>query len=431
MNRFLIFIFSIAIVSSVMSQEVPQTVVFSAVVRNSDNEIIANSPIDVRLTFLEGGQYGTPVYCAVHRTTTNSMGSMTVKLNREVLSCGCNGASVMSFEDIPWVNGVYWMQVEYRTDTTGSFLLLGRIELASTIYAFVADKTLELVDVGFSADGVHDGDVLGYNEDTRQFVPVTLAHDPEVSNLAEVLAVGNSAEERSITGLSFPVDAQDAVSKSYLDSLVSAYVNIIDSLGGSLTTFTEGSSGIYRNHEYIDLGLPSGTKWATCNVGATSPEECGNHYAWGETSPKEIYHDSTYTYYGSPTEISPSNDVATVSWGAGWRMPTAGEIIELRSNCAWRWTSVNGVEGYVVRGLNGNSIFLPYYGYIFDGMIFLKDSGGRYVYNYAAYWSKTASSYSTETDTTYPYSVEFNEYEVSSGMILRESGCLVRPVYHP
>ena len=140
MNRFLLFIFFLAIISSVIAQEVPQTAVFSAVVRNSDNEIIANSPIDVRLTFLEGGQYGTPVYCAVHRTTTNSMGSMTIKLNRDVLSCGCNGASVLSFDEIPWENGDYWMQVEYRTDTTGSFLLPGSLELASTIYAFVADK---------------------------------------------------------------------------------------------------------------------------------------------------------------------------------------------------------------------------------------------------------------------------------------------------
>ena len=90
------------------------------------------------------------------------------------------------------------------------------------------------------------------------------------------------------------------------------------------------------------------------------------------------------------------------------------------------------MDGYEVRGLNGNSIFLPYYGYIFDGRIFLKDSGDRYVYSYAAYWSKTASSSSTETGTTYiPYSVTFYEYEISSGMILRESGCLVRPVYHP
>ena len=164
MNRFSFLIFFLVIVSSIMAQEVPQTAVFSAVVRNSDNEIIANSPIDVRLTFLEGGQYGTPVYCAVHRTTTNSMGSMTVKLNRDVLSCGCNGASVLSFEDIPWGNGDYWMQVEYRTDTIGDFLLLGRLELASTIYAFVADKALELTDMSFNVEGVQDGDVLSYRD---------------------------------------------------------------------------------------------------------------------------------------------------------------------------------------------------------------------------------------------------------------------------
>ena len=431
MNRFLLLIFFLAIVSSVMSQEVPQTAVFSAVVRNSNNEVVANSPIDVRLTFLEGGQYGNHVYCAVHRTTTNSSGSMTVKLNRDVLSCGCNDASVLSFEDIPWENGDYWMQVEYRTDTTGDFSLLGRLELASTIYAFVADKALELTDMSFDVGGVQDGDVLRYNEDARSFESFTLAHDPEVSGVAEVLEVGNSAEGRRITGLAYPVETQDAITKSYLDSIVNVYVDIIDSLGGSLTVCPEGINGVYRNHEYVDLGLPSGTMWATCNVGASSPEGSGNYYAFGETRPKNEYSSETYTPQSTPSPLPPEMDAATVNWGEGWCMPTETEFLELRNYCAWRWTMVNGVEGYMVRSLNGNSIFLPYYEHRYDGgPIFMKESITN-TYIDAVYRSKVYCAHQTaSTLTNQPYVLSFDKLQIS-GKYNRVGGCLVRPVFHP
>ena len=437
MNRFLLLIFFLAIVSSVMAQGIPQTVVFSAVVRNSGNEIVSNSPIDVRLTFLEGGRYGTPVYCAVHRTATNSSGSMHVKLNRDILSCGCNDASVLSFEDIPWENGDYWMQVEYRTDTTGNFSVLGSLELASTIYAFVADKTLELTDMSFYVDGVQDGDVLSYNEDTRSFESFTLAHDPEVSGVAEVLEVENSAEGRRVTGLAIPVEAHDAVSKSYLDSIVNVYVDIIDSLGGSLTICREGVNGVYRNHEYVDLGLPSGTMWATCNVGASRPEDCGNYYAWGETRPKEEY--SLETFIGpNPNAITaplpPEMDAATVNWGEGWTMPTYAEIKELKSHCAWRWTMVNGVEGYMVRSLNGNSIFLPYYEHRYDGgPIFTKQNVSN-PYREAYYMSKSFRPRSLAEDVDNPYILTFDKLQISNYVtyyILEASGGLVRPVFHP
>ena len=438
MNRFFLLIFSLAIVSSVMSQEVPQTVVFSAVVRNSNNEVIANSPIDVRLTFLEGGQYGTPVYCAVHRTATNSSGSMLVKLNRDILSCGCNEASVLSFEDIPWENGDYWMQVEYRTDTTGSFLLLGRLELASTVYAFVADKTLELVDVGFSAEGVHNGDVLGYNEDARQFEPVTIAHDPEVSGLAEVLAVGNSAGNRHIVDLAPPAAAQDAVTKSYLDSLVSVYIDIVDSLGGVLPTYPEGNNGVYRTHEYVDLGLPSGTMWAKCNVGASRPEECGDYYSWGETRPKDIYNDSSYTYHDDVLMLPYNKDAAAVNWGNGWRMPTQDDFAELMSNCIWRWTTLNGVDGYLVSSFNGNSIFLPACGYRFDGSFYISKSSDRDASTGGYYWLSTSGLGQAETSTGFFRTPQFSvlsrwtvSYGVTDIINYRAVGQNVRPVYTP
>jgi hypothetical protein len=133
-------------------------------------------------------------------------------------------------------------------------------------------------------------------------------------------------------------------------------------------------------HEYVDLGLPSGTLWATCNVGANAPEEFGHQFAWGETAPKETYNWSTYKWnkdgvltkycndilYGPvdyKTELDPEDDAAYVNWGPSWRMPTLEQQKELYNNCTQRWTTMNGVNGILVTGPNGNTIFLPAAGF--------------------------------------------------------------------
>ena len=154
----------------------------------------------------------------------------------------------------------------------------------------------------------------------------------------------------------------------------SEYITDIDSIKFKEQTAQNG-------HEYVDLGLS--VKWATCNVGADSPEEYGYHFAWGETSPKTTYNWSTYkycngsstpmtkycedSYYGygtvdNKTILELADDAAHVNWGGNWRMPTRAEQDELRnsSNCTWTWTTQNGVKGYKVTSKkNGNSIFLP------------------------------------------------------------------------
>ena len=137
--------------------------------------------------------------------------------------------------------------------------------------------------------------------------------------------------------------------------------------------------GKYINgHEYVDLGLPSGIKWATCNVGASSPEDYGGYYAWGETEEKGYYDwdnykwcngsentqtkyctDSDYGTVDNKTVLDLEDDVAHVKWGGSWRMPTSSEIQELLDECIWEWTVLNGVDGCRVTGPNGNSIFLP------------------------------------------------------------------------
>ena len=144
--------------------------------------------------------------------------------------------------------------------------------------------------------------------------------------------------------------------------------------------------GKHNGHEYVDLGLPSGLKWATCNVGATTPEEYGDYFAWGEVKPKTTYNLDTYKYYdgsnftkytgSDKTVLDPEDDAATANWGGAWRMPTKAEQDELRTKCKWDWTTQNGVNGYKVTGPNGNSIFLPAAGWMDEGTLYDAGSFG-------------------------------------------------------
>ena len=157
-------------------------------------------------------------------------------------------------------------------------------------------------------------------------------------------------------------------------------------------------------HVYVDLGLPSGLLWATCNVGADNPEDYGDYFAWGETQPKDTYNWSTYQYcngsyntltkycnnydYGyngftdNLTTLLPEDDAATANWGSDWRMPTKEEWQELYSNTTQTWTTQNGVNGRLFTASNGNSLFLPAAGYRWDGEL---GSAG----SYGIYWSSS------------------------------------------
>ncbi|MBO7134987.1 MAG: DUF1566 domain-containing protein [Bacteroidales bacterium] len=146
-------------------------------------------------------------------------------------------------------------------------------------------------------------------------------------------------------------------------------------------TTTALTTGTLNGYDWVDLGLPSGTRWATCNVGASTPEGYGDYFAWGETTAKTSYNWSTYRYcngsnttltkycnnssYGNNgftdnrTTLEASDDAATANWGSDWRMPTYDELNELKNNCTVTWTTQNGVNGRLFTGPNGNSIFLP------------------------------------------------------------------------
>ena len=209
---------------------------------------------------------------------------------------------------------------------------------------------------------------------------------------------------------------------------VNTVINII--LGG-------GSS--QENHEFVDLGLPSGTLWATCNVGANAPEEYGDYFAWGETAPKDYHGWSTYKWCnGSSTtmtkyctnssygyngfvdnkrELDPEDDAAYVNWGPSWRMPTLEQQQELIDNCTWTWTTQNGVNGRLFTGPNGNTMFLPAAGYRWSDSLYIAGSWGYY-------WSRTLNS----SIPSNAYYLNFNSGYVFWDYYYRNNGFTVRAV---
>lgn len=182
--------------------------------------------------------------------------------------------------------------------------------------------------------------------------------------------------------------------------------------------------------ELVDLGLPSGTKWANCNLGAYFPEDSGIYYSWGETDPKLNYSWSSYKWglpsyetskYNSTdniTVLEAEDDVVTVKLGGNWRLPTHDEQVELRNNCTWTWMSVLGTKGYQIVGPNGNSIFLPVTGGYFNTSFDNADQG--------KYWS---SSVDTHVGFSQLFSLEEGlPYSHAGYAAMRNFGYCVRPV---
>ncbi|MBQ7057647.1 MAG: hypothetical protein IJM84_06845 [Bacteroidaceae bacterium] len=192
----------------------------------------------------------------------------------------------------------------------------------------------------------------------------------------------------------------------------------------------------------VDLGLPSGTKWADRNVGATTKSDAGDYFAWGETSTKSDYDWSTYKYgnaynkltkyctnssYGkdgftdNKTELVLDDDVAHKEWGGSWRMPSKEQIEELVNNTTSEFTTVNNVKGYLFTASNGNSIFLPAAGYRFGTSLIGAGSDGLF-------WSRTLNA----DDPVDAYYLYFDSDEVgvsdNSSIGRGDGGRTVRPV---
>ena len=180
--------------------------------------------------------------------------------------------------------------------------------------------------------------------------------------------------------------------------------------------------GEIAGHYYVDLGLPSGVKWATCNVRASSPEDYGDYFAWGETSPKAEYSwENSVTNGEQMSDISgdAQYDAATANWGGSWRMPTKEQMEELVEHCEWEWTQVNGVNAAKVIGPNGSCIFLPAAGFR-DGSSLFHDGYDGF------YWSSTPYDY--YYDLNYAYNLYFITGDEDVNLSYRYYGLTVRPI---
>lgn len=202
-----------------------------------------------------------------------------------------------------------------------------------------------------------------------------------------------------------------------------------------------GGNGTYNGHDYIDLGLPSGTMWATCNVGADNPEDYGDYFAWGETTPKATYNWNTYLYsngdYNQLTKycgqsdfgfngftddlktLQSSDDAATTNWGEGWSTPTYNQWVELLRKCSHSWTTINGVKGCLFTASNGNSIFLP-------AASSRRDDDSSIVGDDGCYWSGTLNKTYPDGVKGFRFTLSIDDCDIYD--LSREAGMPVRAV---
>ncbi len=265
-------------------------------------------------------------------------------------------------------------------------------------------------------------------------------------HFADEVRVTVTPEKSHIWEIEPEVTASNAIRKSLTEEDgVYTYVftafednSVIQVTGVAVYSNTE-----VNGHKYVDLGLPSGTLWATCNVGATKPEEYGDYFAWGETEPKSYYEWSTYKYcngsydtltkycnngnYGivdNKKTLEAIDDAATANWGGNWRMPTKGELNELISYCTWNWTTLNGVYGCRVTNRIDASkyIFLPAAG------SYYKSHPGDNVGTSGVYWSSSLGESYTEASYYLYFGSGSQHADYANN---RSEGIPVRPVCSP
>lgn len=269
-----------------------------------------------------------------------------------------------------------------------------------------------------------------------------------IKDQAEALGTGQTSIATKIAGVTDAINDLVAEVNSGNTSAAAALAQIIqklEDLKGSI-----GGGGTTPSPvEYVDLGLPSGLKWAKCNLGASKPSDYGDYYAWGETAPKAeytwatykwmqagqseskyitkytfadgqtggIWYDSSGNFIGDNlTTLRPADDAATQQLGSPWRMPTVDEIQELKENCTWLWTTQDGVNGHQVDGPNGNAIFLPAAGSRDGSVLKYAGSAGSYL------------SSSLDTDSYRDRALDFWRTSVKVGLTRRDIGITVRPV---
>ena len=371
-------------ISAIGQSNIPQLVSFSAIVRDANNQPLVNTPVSIRLTFRENGQTGPMVYCALHQTTTNQNGFMSLQLNRDVLGTGCNGAPSTDFENIPWENGSFWMEVEYQTTPGTPFENLGQLELASSFYAFAAG-TAENIS-GMDLSGANNGDVLTYNITSGQWEPIPsggFSGDYNDLTNTPTIPVNTSDLTNNSGFITNPADA-DADATNELQTLSEANGVLSLSNGGGSVTLTDtdptnelqnlsvsstGDTLHLQNGGFVivpgisaaqppsypsgsvfcgsgataivDVTNPStGAVWMDRNLGATSvgvslndPTAFGDLYQWGRFSDGHQCRTSGTTSTSSSSDQPNHGNFITSSAGH-WRSPENSNL----------WQGVNGTN---------------------------------------------------------------------------------------
>ena len=330
--------------------------------------------------------------------------------------------------------------------------LEGKLDLLEAAVKALPDYSSQLEAISTAIANLPDyGDKLSAIEAAVKGMPdygdklsAIVASLNAIKDQAEALGTGQTSIASKIAGVTDAInDLVDEVNSgntsaaAALAQIIQKLEELKGSIGGGGTT----PSPV----EYVDLGLPSGLKWAKCNLGAPKPSEPGDHYAWGETDPKAeytwatykwmqagqseakyitkytiadgetggIWYDSSGAFIGdNKTDLVAADDAATAKLGSPWRMPTIDEFQELIDKCTWTWTTQDGVNGYQVDGPNGNAIFLPA-GYLVIGS-----------YRAGYYWSSSLST--TESDCAYSLDLNSDRYFIAR--TYRYFGCTVRPV---
>lgn len=271
-----------------------------------------------------------------------------------------------------------------------------------------------------------DESILQFN---AKKIPVTIAYQFSSDKLCAAVIMAQKGEEKidiknTLNDFNYVGESSSNDIYSNIDKNIFAvaYESVDNEENYHVIGFTPlfPKTENVNGKECTDLGLS--VKWATCNVGARSPEEHGGYFAWGEIEEKDNYDRDTYKYYsGSTYENIGDNlcgtqyDVAQAVLGNPWMMPTKENMDELRTKCDWVWTAENGVKGYKVFGENGNYIFLPAVGY---KTTYLKNGGTNGYY-------MTATSYLT----SYAHDLEFSNSSIrSSSSLVRWAGVCVRAV---
>ena len=303
--------------------------------------------------------------------------------------------------------GAYYLVFYWTDDGTsgGDPGVIDNILVKTPIFPFVETTTVTNTDAGavtLSGTLLDDGDT---EVTQRGFM-----FGDNIANLNENLLSSSTGENFTyeLTGL---VPGKLYYYKAYA-------TNSKGTDYGDIKAFL-APSGVADGYGYVDLGLPSGTKWATMNIGANSPEKLGGYYAWGETEARE---DFNYGYsYSDNLDTLPVNaDAASVNWSDKWRMPTSVEMQELVENCTWTWTKMNGVSGYMVN-TNSKSIFLPAAGKGSIGYY----SVGYEIYTNGFYWTSSIAADNTSNASA----LLFQESEYNMGNESRSSGFSIRAIY--